>query len=338
MFVIGASEPVRSGKGSAMPYPTNELVQRVWSEISDVAETTGKQLSASFGNFDKLVGAGWLIGDVIQDRLIDRADAFAVGRRVGKLAPTLKLDFAAPSRCAGKRKHRSEEERVQSLREAAEEERALRAAEADLPLPPPPKRRCQPATSTGDTTPAATPAASPVPTEPTLKELRAAVDAAEAAFAVTHADCSRAKQAHMRAVDAADRDFERSRDQIRLWPLDQIHQLDDKVAEIQTEAARLGKRKTATIWLQQDCDELHSAADQRLFGARLDLASAEDRAKRQAELAAQLVAEERRDAQIIQSCSEMLRAAQSCSEIVQRCSELLAIQKTWKTVDEPEVD
>ena len=74
-----------------MPYPTNELVQRCWTEICDVAATIGKQLSHSFGNFDKLVGAGWLMGDVIQGRLIDRADAFAVGRKIGKLAPTLKV-------------------------------------------------------------------------------------------------------------------------------------------------------------------------------------------------------------------------------------------------------
>ena len=45
MFVIDADEPVTSGKGSAMPYPTNELVQRCWTEVCEVAATIGKHLT-----------------------------------------------------------------------------------------------------------------------------------------------------------------------------------------------------------------------------------------------------------------------------------------------------
>ena len=60
MFVIGSSGPAKSGKGSAMPYPTKELVTRSWAVICEVSGTIGKQLSSTFGNFDKLVG-GWAV-------------------------------------------------------------------------------------------------------------------------------------------------------------------------------------------------------------------------------------------------------------------------------------
>ena len=78
---------------------------------------------------------GWLIGDVVLGRQIDRADAHAIGRKVGKLGPTLKAEFGAPSRRVGKRKWQSEEARARADAEASAEESRLRRDRVSLPLP-----------------------------------------------------------------------------------------------------------------------------------------------------------------------------------------------------------
>ena len=78
---------------------------------------------------------GWLVGDIVLGAYIPKSDAFAVGRKVGKLAPSLKAEFDAPSRRVGKRKWESEEARSRADEEASAEEAALRCEPVKLPLP-----------------------------------------------------------------------------------------------------------------------------------------------------------------------------------------------------------
>ena len=75
MFVEGAAGPAASGRGAAMLVPTKELVLCVWKKIRALCQRSGKSLSKAFGNFDQLVGQGWLIGDVVLGVLIDHSDA-----------------------------------------------------------------------------------------------------------------------------------------------------------------------------------------------------------------------------------------------------------------------
>ena len=44
--------------------------------------------------------------------LIEHGDAFAVGRKAGKLGPALEGDFAAPVRRVGKSRYAGEEDRA----------------------------------------------------------------------------------------------------------------------------------------------------------------------------------------------------------------------------------
>ena len=135
MFTVETSEPVATGRGSAMPHATKELVQRVWDLALALPDERRDALSRAYGNFDKVVMMGWLIGDVVLGRQIDRADAHAVGRKVGKLGPTFKAEFGAPSRRVGKRKWQSEEARARADAEASAEESRLRRDRVSLPLP-----------------------------------------------------------------------------------------------------------------------------------------------------------------------------------------------------------
>ena len=117
-----------------MPAPTKELVLRVWKTIRALCQRSGKSLSEAFGNFDQLVGQGWLIGDVVLGVLIEHSDAFAVGRKAGKLAPGLEAEFSAPARRVGKARFSSDEERAASMTAAKHLEADLRQAQVELPL------------------------------------------------------------------------------------------------------------------------------------------------------------------------------------------------------------
>ena len=96
MFVVGAPAPVASERGALLPKATKQVVQRGVDLIRALCKAHGSQLSQSFGNFDQLVGLGWLLGDVVLGCFVSRADALAIGRRAGKLAPDFKKEFVAP--------------------------------------------------------------------------------------------------------------------------------------------------------------------------------------------------------------------------------------------------
>ena len=278
MFVFGAGAAVASGKGSEMPYATKDLVDRGWAVICELCEASGTELSSSFGNFDKLVGLGWLIGDVVLGRLIDQSDAHAVGRKAAKLAPKLKGEFAAPARSAGKRKSRSDEEQRQDFKDAAEEEVLIRAAKVDLPLPasPSPNKRqkadacAAPATSTAAP---ASPVAVPAP--PTLKELGVACDVAAAALLVADGDVSRGAQAVKRARDAKIRAYNRMTTE-RAYNIPD-DQLDDLVAH----HWKCNERVAEASWVHLDAEEIQSNAALALEWAQMDLRYEEERQQRE---------------------------------------------------------
>lgn len=137
MFKLDADGPVASGRLPATHVVSKKHVQFAWWAANDVCDDRGPALSAAYGNFDKLVACGWLLGDVALGRLIEKTDAFKVGRKAGKLAPGLKAEFDAPARRLGKRKQPASEE---EWAEAAREEEATRREAVNLPFPdaPPP--------------------------------------------------------------------------------------------------------------------------------------------------------------------------------------------------------
>ena len=144
MFDVSAKAVAASGRPGSMEKPSKELVLICWKVIRALCEKQGKALSAVFGNFDQLVGQGWLIGDMVLGRLIDKGDAFAIGRKAGKLGPTLEAAFAAPRKRVLGLKLVDAEQHSRELAMAATAEKALRVEPVDLPplntvlaMPPP---------------------------------------------------------------------------------------------------------------------------------------------------------------------------------------------------------
>ena len=145
MFDVGAKAAVASGRAGSMAKPSKELVHVCWKLVRKLCENHGTALSAAFGHFDQLVGLGWLIGDMVLGRLIEKVDALKVGRKAGKLGPTLEAVFAAPRKRVLGLKLVDEERRDRELAEAAKQEANLRGEPVDLPpldealaMPPPP--------------------------------------------------------------------------------------------------------------------------------------------------------------------------------------------------------
>jgi len=142
MFHVDAKGPAASGRPTAQ-FVTKELVQLAWRATNELCDVNGRELSAAYGNFDRVVALGWLLGDVACGRLITGDAAFKVGRKAGKLVPGLQAQFDAPSWRVGKRKWDSDEATQAVQDAAAEEETNVRCAQVDLPfadMPPPPPR------------------------------------------------------------------------------------------------------------------------------------------------------------------------------------------------------
>ena len=80
------------------------------------------------------MGVGWLIGDVLVGRLIDKADAHKIGRRAVKLGSTLEAVFAAPRKRVLGFRLVDQAQLGRELAEAAKQEAVLRGELFELPL------------------------------------------------------------------------------------------------------------------------------------------------------------------------------------------------------------
>ena len=87
-FVVGEAEP----KDCAPIYPgctaTNKLVKLAADYFHMLTKARVDELSKSFGNFDRVVGLGWLLADAVGCRQVSRAVAHALGLKARKLAVT----------------------------------------------------------------------------------------------------------------------------------------------------------------------------------------------------------------------------------------------------------
>ena len=133
MFKVENGGAVASGRLPVAQTFTKEMLWFAWKAIESwCTKALVRELSASYGNFDKLVALGWLLGDVIGGRLIDGKIAHGIGRRLGKYASGLKAEFDAPLRRIGKRKFADNQARERERAAAAAEEADLRREEVEF--------------------------------------------------------------------------------------------------------------------------------------------------------------------------------------------------------------
>jgi hypothetical protein len=106
MFVVGAAEVVASGLPRIAPAPTKAIVQLAAAHMDGMKKVDVTALSESFGNFDRTVGLGWLIGDAVGRPLMERKPAHATGLKAARAASNIKAEVRAAKlqsqRAAGK--------------------------------------------------------------------------------------------------------------------------------------------------------------------------------------------------------------------------------------------
>ena len=93
MFVVGTSAPQASGMSPAAKRATMELVMLAYNAANELCNTQGDALSQSFGNFDRVVGLGWLVGDAVDHPPLDGKAAYTFGIKLRKLPGELKADI-----------------------------------------------------------------------------------------------------------------------------------------------------------------------------------------------------------------------------------------------------
>ena len=90
MFVVGAVGPAASGPDEEIVLTiSNKLVALVWAYVGSeksVSKDKIDELSKSFGNFDRVVALGWLLGDAIWLPLMERVLVHKLGLAAKYLA------------------------------------------------------------------------------------------------------------------------------------------------------------------------------------------------------------------------------------------------------------
>ena len=92
MFVVGANAPMASDMPPAACTATKGLVKLAFDAANDLCKAHGTALSEYFGNFDRVVALGWLLGDLLGMPLAPRAMAYTVGLKARRAAGTLETD------------------------------------------------------------------------------------------------------------------------------------------------------------------------------------------------------------------------------------------------------
>ena len=279
MFKVDSSGPVASGRLPLVQIVTKEQLSFAWKAIEACMKQRGRELSRAYGNFDKYVGFGWLLGDVQCGRLIDGTVAYTVGRKLGKRAPGLKAEFDAPLRRVGKHSHKDDETCERERAAAAEEEARLRREPVDTGLeegaaalaaptpaastsempPPPPRPPPRP--------PQPPPRSERVELLKALREAEAVVIQAEGAVAATKRDRDQAQVAWQYAREqAANRHVisQISDDKLKWKAWNQQQETNMQICRARLRAAvdAVGAAEQAQFWAKHEAKEARIEYDE----------------------------------------------------------------------------
>lgn len=140
MFKTSNVGPTKSGREPMASEVSKGIMKMAWEVMDDrdeVPECLITVLSNRFGNFDRMVGCGWLLADAVGLPLPERADAYAVGLKArtqtGKLKAKI-YEKTKADRAAARKLEDTDPKRQELLEEAARTEAALLCEPIELPF------------------------------------------------------------------------------------------------------------------------------------------------------------------------------------------------------------
>ena len=138
MFVEGSAGPVASGQTEVVREVTGNILKITWAYVQGLAQDHINALSKSFGNFDRVVALGWLLGDAVGLPLMERKQAHTIGLKAKYEAGKIKSKEASIPREAKKAAGRlgaTDPKRQQLLSEADKQVEELLCTPVELPFP-----------------------------------------------------------------------------------------------------------------------------------------------------------------------------------------------------------
>ena len=235
MFVAGAAEPTTSGLGACAALASNEMLSLVWKHAQKMPKARMAVLSRSFGNFDMIVAAGWLLGDLVRGTpILERGQAHTIGlkikyeaRKVEKNVAKIRLEAKRAAGRAGV----TEAARLKLLEDAEKNvETLLRAApEAELPWPA---------------------AAQPAARKRKRKRTREAASSHEEQLAALDAKQLKAERQAERAAAALERADakERQKQKVAERMLDQVDRAQQELGTLPKKAPQKAKKALMARW------------------------------------------------------------------------------------------
>ena len=118
------------------PTSSKLLAQLAWKAANNLCDKHGKALSSAFGNFDRVVALGWLLGDAAGAPLLTRTHAHAVGIKARRVAGETTAELALVKRSAQRAASKLEADnprRQELAAEAKEAEASLLRATVQFP-------------------------------------------------------------------------------------------------------------------------------------------------------------------------------------------------------------
>ena len=139
LFSVEVTEPVASGLPCVARMATKELVKLGWAVMSGLSDAQITSLSTAFGNFDRVVGVGWLIADALGKPLPPRGIAHAAGLKARRAAGKVTTDEAAIRKAASDKARKQklppdDPGRLALAAEAEEKVATMLQEHVDLPL------------------------------------------------------------------------------------------------------------------------------------------------------------------------------------------------------------
>ena len=149
MFIVGTAGPGRSKLRAVAASATKGLVVAAASVVKAWSRAHIDALSQSFGNFDRAVGLGWLIGDALGWPELTRCQAHRAGASARTKAGAFEAEAQDDVRVVQRRAKEYPDARALQLAKEGAKAAVMKAAAPTIVIPPlEPRKRARPASPT----------------------------------------------------------------------------------------------------------------------------------------------------------------------------------------------